>query len=66
MGAIDGVMIGQTAGGQMGGRSIAPLQSGCICPLAHWQLQSAHANETSAQLAHKARTAIVIFMLRHP
>jgi hypothetical protein len=32
MGAIDGAMVGQIVGGQIGGRSIAFWQSGSICP----------------------------------
>lgn len=43
MGAIDGAMVGQIVGGQIGGRSIAFWQSGSICPSMHWQAHSASA-----------------------
>ena len=43
MGAIDGAMVGQIVGGQIGGRSIAFWQSGSICPSMHWQTHSASA-----------------------
>lgn len=43
MGAIDGAMVGQIVGGQIGGRSIAFWQSGSICPSVHWQTHSASA-----------------------
>lgn len=51
IGAIDGALTGQIAGGQIGGRSIAFWQSGCICPLTHWQMQDAVAPWLPA--AHK-------------
>jgi hypothetical protein len=41
IGAIDGVTIGQIAGGQIGGRSIELSQSGRMFPLTHWQMHSA-------------------------
>jgi hypothetical protein len=41
IGAIDGAVTGQIAGGQIGGRSIAFWQSGCISPLTHWQMHDA-------------------------
>jgi hypothetical protein len=41
IGAIDGALTGQIAGGQIGGRSIAFWQSGCISPLTHWQMHDA-------------------------
>ena len=43
MGAIDGAMLGQIVGGQIGCRSIAFWQSGSICPSMHWQTHSASA-----------------------
>jgi len=39
--AREGEAIGQIVGGQIGGRSIELSQSGCMCPLTHWQVQPA-------------------------
>jgi len=41
MGAIEGEAIGQIVGGQIGGRSSAPLHRGCIWPFTHWQVHPA-------------------------
>jgi hypothetical protein len=49
-GAIDGAVMGQIVGGQIGGRSMALLQSGCICPFTHWHMQSALAGIVSARI----------------
>jgi hypothetical protein len=40
-GATDGDMIGQIVLGQIGGKSLALSQCGCIWPLTHWQVQPA-------------------------
>jgi len=39
--------MGQTVGGQIGGRSIAFWHNGCIRPFTHWQMQSALVCEVS-------------------
>lgn len=51
IGVIDGAANGHIAGGQIGGRSIALLHSGCMLPSTHWQVQDACDGEpiTTAQ-----------------
>jgi hypothetical protein len=39
-----GAVIGQIVGGQIGGRSIALSQSGCMLPFTHWQVHPAQAD----------------------
>ena len=45
MGATAGGIMGQMVGGQIGGISIELVQSGCIAPFTHWQMQFAVAGE---------------------
>jgi hypothetical protein len=54
IGATDGAIMGQTAGGQIGRRSMELLHKGCICPLTHWHVQLACACRTTATEAHPA------------
>ena len=51
IGAIDGAVIGQIAGGQIGGRSIELLHIGCISPSTQRQTHAAWAEVTSADRA---------------
>jgi hypothetical protein len=43
----------------MGGSSIAIEQSGCICPLTHWQEQVAQAEPENATLSAKTNGTLM-------
>jgi hypothetical protein len=49
--------MGQILGGQMGGRSIELLQSGCTSPLTHWQIQWADDPDSGVIIAVKSTAA---------
>ena len=65
IGVIEGGMIGQTAGGHIGGTPRELLQSGCILPSTHWQMQLAVAGEMLAIHA-SANTPASSFMFHAP
>jgi hypothetical protein len=69
IGGIDGDMMGQIVGGQIGGISKALPQSGCIWPLVHWQVHSALACSPNIMLTENASKAthfrMFISLARH-
>lgn len=55
IGVIDGGVIWQIVGGQIGGISIELLHSACICPFTHRHTQAP--NKSEAGSSHKVRVA---------
>ena len=64
MGRTDGVLIGQIRGAQIGRRSILLVQSGCIRPLTHAQVQVALAGVGRSTASTNKRTKILITHLQ--
>jgi hypothetical protein len=62
IGAIEGVAIGQTRGGQIGAMSSELPHSGCISPSTHWQVQDASAR---APISNATPTAIITGLIAH-
>jgi hypothetical protein len=66
IGVIEGDIIGQIVGGQIGGKSIAFWQRGCMCPLTHWQIQSAVAALTEKAIMAMPSPKVIFIGLSLP